>query len=563
MQRIKLYKCKKKKRSILILALFIGLLTGTSCQDVLDITPTDSLTEEQVFDDPALLEAFVNEAYRMTPHGFQEHGGLLPLSTLVDEAHSKGNTSTIGLIVDGHARPDFLHALDVWTGGSTSSRQSRNYKNYWVPIKQANEFLAHTGDSQVDQALLTTLTGEIKAIRAYAYFRLISHYGGVPLVTEPFSLDDWQVPRDSYEDVMNFVIDELNEAIDMLPLERTQENMGKLTRGAAMAIKARALLYAASPLNNPTNDQTKWQAAADAAKDVIDLGIYDLYPDYQEIFIEENRYNSEVIWGRPFIHIQDRQVYLERRLFPNGWQGHGHTPPLQNLVDDYETINGLLPENDPSYDPQDPYVNRDPRFYDTILFDGAPFKERTLETFIPDGLDSFQSDISSWNASETGYNLRKFITEEVDDIGSGNTDALWIYFRYAEILLNYAESMYQLGEEETAREYVNKIRNRPSVEMPDVTESGQELWNRIVHERRIELAFEEHRFFDVRRWMIATEVLSEDHKRMRIEKDPETGEKEYTILDLKPANFNEHNYLSPIPLEEIERNPLLEQNPGY
>jgi starch-binding outer membrane protein, SusD/RagB family len=563
MQKMKLYNLKRKKGSILILILFAGLFSGIACQDVLDITPTDSLTEEQVFDDPALLQAFVNDAYRMTPYGFQEHGGLLPLSNLVDEAHSKGNTSTVGQIVDGHARPSFLHALDVWTGGSTTSRQNRNFKSYWVPIQQANEFLAKTADSQVDQEVLTTLTGEIKTLRAYAYFRLISHYGGVPLVTEPFNLDNWQVSRDSYDDVMNFVIDELNEAIEMLPLDRSQENMGRLTKGAAMAVKARALLYAASPLNNPTNDQAKWQAAADAAKDVIDLNRYELYPNYLEVFIEGNSYNSEIIWSRPFIHIQDSEVFLERRLFPNGWQGHGHTPPLQNLVDAYETENGLLPENDPSYDPQNPYVNRDPRFYDTILFDGAPFKERTLETFIPNGRDSFQGEVSAFNASETGYNLKKFITEEVDDIGSGNTNAPWIYIRYAEVLLNYAEAMFELGNEGVAREYVNKVRSRPSVQMPDVTESGQELWNRIVHERRIELAFEEHRFFDVRRWKIATEVLSVDHKRMQVVKDPDTGEKQYNILDLKPANFNEHNYLSPIPLSEIERNPLLEQNPGY
>lgn len=553
----------KDKNLTLVSVFFIGLIfTLWSCQDdFLEVTPKDSFTEAAVFEDPALLEAFVNYAYRMTPHGYQEHGGLLPLACMVDEAHSKGNVATVGQIILGNQRPDFLHALDVWTG-SGQSRTSRNYRSYWAPIKQCNEFLANVIDSDIDESLLTRMTGEIKTLRAYAYFRLISHFGGVPLATEPFSLDDWQMPRNSYDEVMSFVLSELDEAIDMLPFSYTGNDIGRLTKGAAMAIKARALLYYASPLNNPDNDQTRWQAAADAAKAVIDLGEYELYPDYEGIFLEKTGWHSEIIWARPFIHITERQVYLERRLFPNGWLGHGHTPPTHNLVDDYEMITGNLPEDCPTYDPQNPYVNRDPRFYATILFDGAPFKERTLETFIG-GLDSFESPISSWNASETGYNMRKFIDEEEDDIGSGNTNAPWIYIRYAEVLLNYAEAMYNLGDEDTAREYLNIVRSREGVEMPAVTDSGEALWDRIVNERRIELVFEEHRFFDVRRWKIATEVLSINHTRMRITKDPDTGEKTYEVLDHLPANFNEHNYLSPIPLQEIERNPMLEQNPGY
>src|SRR5690606_28859952 len=145
----------------------------------------------------------------------------------------------------------------------------------------------------------------------------------------------------------------------------------------------------------------------------------------------------------------------------------------------------------------------------------------------------------------------------------GNSNAPWIYIRYAEILLNYAEAMYALGNEEVAREYINRVRSRPGVGMPPVTESGEELWDRLVNERRIELVFEEHRFFDVRRWQIAEDVLSIDHRRMSIHKDPVSGKKTYTVLEHIPANFEEHHYLAPIPLEEIQKNPLLEQNPGY
>jgi len=324
----------KAKRLILISALFAGLLfTFVSCQkDFLDIQPKNSLTEAAVFEDPALLESFVNYTYRMTPHGFAEVGGILPLATMVDEAHSKGNVASVGQILAGNARPDYMHALNVWTGGNLNNR---NYKSYWTPIKQCNEFLDKVSESEnIDHSLLTRMTGEIKALRAYAYFRLISHYGGVPLATKPFSVDDWQIPRSSYDDVMSFILSELDEAIDMLPLSYSGNNVGRITKGAAMAIKARALLYYASPLNNQGNDLSRWQAAADAAKAVIDLNVYELYPDYQAIFQEKTGYHSEIIWARQFIHILRREVYIERRLFANGWRGHGHAPPIQNLVDD-------------------------------------------------------------------------------------------------------------------------------------------------------------------------------------------------------------------------------------
>jgi starch-binding outer membrane protein, SusD/RagB family len=558
----------KEMKAFLIPALFLGfILTFTSCQeDFLELTPKDSYTEATVFDDPVLTESFLNYGYRMILHGFAEVNSILPLAAACDEAHAKGQVASYGPILLGNQSPSYLFVLDEWTGRG-NSRNSRNYKNYWIPIKQCNEFLEKIATSEIEELMIIRMTGEAKAIRAYSYFKLICNYGGVPLITKPFTLDDdFKIPRNTYDEVIDFVLTELDAAIDMLPLEYADNSYaGRVTKGAVMAIKARALLFYASPLNNPSNDLPRWQRAAEAAKDVIDLGKYGLYPDYKELFTVKGGYNEEVIWARPFDHILRREVYLERRLYPNGSMGHGHIPPIQNLVDDYEMNNGMkINEPGSGYDPQNPYVDRDPRFYATILYDGAPFLDRTLETFIPGGLDSFESTISSWNASETGYNLRKFITDEYEvDIGSGNTNALWPWFRYGEVLLNYAEANYFLGNEGICREYINMIRSRTSVNMPPVTESGQDLFDRLVNERRIELAFEEHRFFDVRRWKIATTVLSVSHKRMYITKDTVTGVKTYEVKEHLPAHFNEWNYLSPIPLEEIEKNSLLGQNPGY
>src|SRR5690606_20451627 len=191
--------------------------------------------------------------------------------------------------------------------------------------------------------------------------------------------------------------------------------------GAAMAVKSRALLYRASPLNNPQNDQQRWREAADAAKAIIDLGKYQLFPDYRTMFLEEQIYNNEMIWQRPYNQFDSPEaVYVELSLYPNGYNGFGQVHPLHNLVEDYETTNGLLPKDDPEYDPQNPYTNRDPRFYASILCDGAPFQGREVETFLPGGLDSNEGPVSAWNATQPGYYQLKFANEKIVNPSSNN-----------------------------------------------------------------------------------------------------------------------------------------------
>lgn len=533
------------------------IIAFISCdKDFLNITPKNSYTEAVVFDDPNLATAHVNYAYRLIPWGF-----IRPLqyARVSDEISGRGGGSSYWRILEGHATPTFTTLLNIWTPDG-----SYNFSK-WRPIKQVNEFLEKTESSTIEESLLNRLRAEAKTIRAYAYFRLASFYGGVPLITKPFKLDDdWKVARNSYDEIMSFVFKELDQAIPYLPLKYDNANNGRVTKGAAMAIKARALLFYASPLNNPGNDQSRWQDAADATKAVIDLNIYELYPNYKELFMEAEAWNQEIIWARPTNSDIDREARIEQLFYPNGWEGFGQVHPIQNLIDDFEMINGIkINEENSGYDPQNPYINRDPRFYYTILYNGAPFKERTIETFLPDGKDSPGGAVSSWNATETGYYPNKFITEEISGIGWETSNPPWIWFRYGEILLNYAEIMYNLGHEDICRNYINMIRSRPSVNMPPITESGEALWERLVNERRIELVFEEHRFYDVRRWKIAEKVFSKDRNRMYIWKDPETGITTYEVKLLHTAHFPPHMYWAPIPQDEIDKNGLLEQNPGY
>ncbi len=545
-----------------ILLIFMMALIFSCKKDVLDTSPTDRFSDDAVWKDGNLIEAFVNNTYREVPTSrcSQSYTSTaLIFAELTDELYGRGgNHNYINM---GNVTPAQLGALDFWTISGP---------NYYRTITKCNVFFSNIDGAPVEASFKNRMIGEMKVLRAYSYFRLASLHGGVPLITKPFNLtDDFKIGRNTYDECMNFVISELDAAAELLPESYSAALRGRITKGAALAVKSRALLYMASPLNNPSNDLAKWQKAADAAKAVIDLGIYSLFNNYKTQFLLANAYNSEAIWSRPYnttVSNEGSNPQNELRLYPNGYSGYGQVHPYQNLVDDFEMVSGLLPKDDPSYNPQNPYVNRDPRFYATILYDGAMFQGREVETFLPGGRDSREGPISSWNATETGYYVRKFIDETIvnpSNLNQGNSP--WLFFRYAEILLNYAEAKFHLGDEATCRQYINMVRSRPGVNMPPVTETGDALLTRLRHERRIELVFEEHRYFDVRRWKIAPVVLNTLPKRMDIVKNLTTGVKTYTVSTMPTFTFvfTDKNYLAPIPLSEIEKNQNLQQNPGY
>jgi hypothetical protein len=539
-----------------ILLIFSLTFVSSCLKDVLDKAPSSYFSDDAVWQDANLIRAFVDNTYRVTTTGFSDRA--CKLSGVTDECYRRGGGNNF--INSGNMTPSQVGLLEFWTNGRGCS--------YWVAITKCNKFFSNIDQSPIEESVKNNMIGEMKFLRAYAYFRLVAYYGGVPLVTTPFELtDNFDQPRNTYEDCMNFVITEFNDAAGLLPNTYSTESLGRITKGAALAAKSRALLYMASPLNNPTNDLTKWQAAADAAKAVIDLNQYSLYPSYKDQFLRANSYNSESIWSRPYNYsVSPEAVYVELAEYPNGYSGYGQLGPYQNLVDDFEMTSGKLPKDDPTYDPQNSYINRDPRFYATILYDGALFKGREVETFLPGGKDSNEGPISAWNASETGYYIRKFIDESItnpDEVNQGNSP--WIFFRYAEILLNYAEAEYFLGDENTCREYINMVRSRPDVNMPPVIESGSALLTRLQNERRVELVFEEHRWFDVRRWKIAPVVLNKPPQRINIVKNLDTGVKTYTVNTMGQFTFSftDKDYLLPIPRSEIAKNSSLDQNPGY
>ena len=461
--------------------LFTGILFS-SCDDFLEREPLDSVSDAVVWTDISLVDAYVSTTYSTLRAGWYWNSRLDIMS---DDGFGTEKPSA-HLVQRGELTPSNLGYLNY------------PWQEYYTTITYCNRFLDNLTEEKLenfrikDENKINRLIGEIRFLRAYSYFRLLAFYGGVPLITKTFTLgEDFMVERNSYDEILNFVVNELDEVADILPISYDAKDRGRITKGAALAIKSRALLYAASPLFNPQNDLSKWQLAADAAYEVISMGVYSLYPDYKKMFTEAGNYNSEVIWEFPTQQglKYNGEYRIERKMFPNGSQGWGHPSPTQNLIDCYETLNGLLPKDDPSFDSKNPFINRDPRFYYSILYDGAPWQGREIEVFLPGGKDSPQGN-EGWNASWTGYYIRKYVDESIMVPSNQNTsNPNWPFTRLGEIYLNYAECQFNLGNESIAREYLNKIRQRPSVNMPIIPNSvtGIELEKRIKNERRIEL----------------------------------------------------------------------------
>ncbi len=539
----------------IVIIVFLFILTLHACNDVLDILPTDKISETAVWNDATLIRLYMNGCYTSAyPQGLFR---TTQIGHATDELHSIKGSVYYNIIVRGDLTADNINTIHDYLN---------NWKKAYFLLRDVNIFFDKIEDAPIGEDIKNEMIGEMKFMRAFIYAQLIWRYGGVPIIDYVFELnDEYSVERNSYEQCVTFIIAQLDEAIALLPDKQTGANLGKASADAARALKSRVLLYAASAQNNPTNDLSKWQKASDAAKELIDTRRYSLNDSYQQTFLA---HNDEVIFAK--YHTQASALDLSRQVGRNGDYGWGSDSPTQNLVNAYEMSNGQMPyladgSVNPlsGFDPANPYDNRDPRFYASILYDGAIWMGRPTETF-SGGLDSREGPIESWNASLSGYYLKKFVPEDIPPIGGTVYPVTpYIYFRYAEILLNYAEAEFMLGHEEIARTYINQVRNRSDVRMPPVTESGEALLKRIRHERQIELVFEGHRYFDVRRWKIANETETKNIIGIAITKSP-SGVKSYTTKNLITRTWNDRLYLLPIPREEIDRSlGSLTQNPGY
>ncbi|MFL5740245.1 MAG: RagB/SusD family nutrient uptake outer membrane protein [Flavisolibacter sp.] len=591
---------------LMVAALVLG--TASCKKDFLNIAPLDAYSDEQVWKDPALAKTFVNNIYLGVPHGFSN----IMMSSMVDETMYNADFGSSN-VTKSLITPSDLSIFDpgFWTGNRERGVQ---WTTVYKFVRAANLFFEKIQKATFTESDKNNLKGEVYFLRAYLYHNLVEMYGGVPIIKRTFGLNDnFNVPRDSYENCVKFIVSDLDSAATLLPLTQTGNDKGRATRGAALALKSRVLLHAASDLYNSnaswagaytnkelvgytSGDRTaRWQAAKDAAKAVMDLGLYSLYKpnpanaaeatkNYGDIFISME--TSEDIFVRFFTpKIDENWDGYNPGLYnnPNGWHGWGSNTPIGQEVDAYEMADGSKFDWNIAAEKAAPYLNRDPRFYASINYDGAKWRPRPSDaagrdpvgivqtgyyekpdgTVLP-GLDTRNGPLEDWNGTYTGYYMRKFIDPGINAQYDKQVQP-WRYIRYTEVLLNYAEACLGLGQETEARQYINLVRKRAG--MPAITETGQALVDRYRNERRIELAFEDQRFNDVRRWMIAPGAYQNAQGvSIRYKTDASgnvTSAPTYSIINAQDRAWNPRFYFLPIKLDEMNRNDKLIQNPLY
>lgn len=554
MKTIKLYTSK-----YIMMGLATVLLLTASCKKVLEITPTDQVTDPLMWSNQDMVLTYTGNFYAQMFSGFS---GPHPNSSIFT-----GNLLS-DLTDDGEANSTIYNAY--WNGAYDSSNSPLNAMwsatsfGRWMYIRRANEFLAKIDAVPGDQNLNKRMKAEIRFLRAYYYFDLMNWFGPLPIITTAQNeLDESAfVAKATKDEFTDFLVKELTAAAADLPVTYASSDWGRITKGAALSMQARIQLYAG-----------RWTDAAATAKAIIDLKAYALQTSYSAVFANNNKMNTEVI-----LSVQangDRaQRYHSFDIYnqPPAFGGRGSTLPTQNLVDDYEMQTTGLPITNPlsGYDPQQPYVGRDPRFAATVLYDGAIFRGRALQLY-NGGIDLTVSGgiLAGW-VTNTGYYLRKF-TDESINLADANVASSqnWILFRYAEVLLNYAEAQNEaIGPDNTVYDAVNQVRKRAGMPNLPAGLSQTDMRTAIRHERRIELAFEDARYWDVKRWKLAVNLFStatNPIKKMEIIRNATTGVKTYTVKNLtKVRIFQEKHYLFPFPITEINKpGNKIEQNLGW
>lgn len=524
-------------RSIKILLFSIAtIILCQNCKKNFLVTVPDDRLSSQLFwktDNDAIYAA--NAVYRHLTEGA---GIFISWDAMTDIGMTHTPNLAIALLAQGQIDP-------------LSSRVEAEWSNAYSGIRSANSFFANVDKVQTDDpTLIPRLKGEVRVIRAYLYTRLASLFGDVPLITTEISVDESKkLTRTPVSQVWDFISEELTKAAGELPL--AQNDPGRITKGAALALESRAMLYAG-----------RYQEAADAAKQVMDLNVYALYPSYKNLFTYAAEDNQEVILDVQFIkNNYSNNIY--RILAPVSQNGSPQYFPTNNLVDAYDMANGLSIQDPGSgYDTINPYDNRDPRMHYSVFVPGDTLPNGKVLNDYP-GSGTSDEVGTSFIVSETGFYVRKYVNDE-DLPDPTNCGINIILLRYAEVLLNYAEAKIELNKiDATVYDAVNQVRQRPDVNMPVITagKAQDEMRQIVRHERLTELAFESQRFFDIRRWKIAGTVMQ--GRAYGITYADNNGHLQTVAVPGWNWSWNDRNYLWPIPQNEIELNPNLEQNPGY
>jgi starch-binding outer membrane protein, SusD/RagB family len=514
-----------------ILIAFIGLPLACG-KDPLDITPDGRISLDDVFKDEKLTEAYLNTAYNNIPSYFNAYHFWSFIAGISDEAKDS-DSGVEGNVLSTNWNPGNLsptsNPLEITAQAGVVG--NNRYNTYWKGIREANIFLENVNTANIpSEKNKNRFTAEAKLLRAFYYFELIKQFGPMPITDKPFTptTDYTKLVRPTFQANVDFIVKDCNEGINTpdLPIRITEESeRGRFTRAVAHAIKSQALLYNASPLWNPSNDIAKWAAAAKATKEALDEltanGNYVLYPNYGEYFeltsdISANPKDRETIFERPGSPSGTSFTTLNTIPRKSGFKAG--SCPSQELVDSYGMVSTgepailgysdedhLQPILNPGsgYNPANPYVGRDPRMAATVWFNGALYDNVAtrivpIESFVG-GLDGLIRN--NRKHTHTGYYLRKFINPKTQ-LGVAQPSR-WKKFHLAELYLNYAEAENEAaGPNDNVYNALNTIRKRAGMPNMKTGLSKEVMRDRIRNERQVELAIEEHRFYDVRRWKI-------------------------------------------------------------
>lgn len=549
-------------KSIYKIIIPVALLGLASC-DLLDKDIDTNLTKEQVFSDERYAAGFLNSAYREIINGYNRLDDAM-MSCATDEAICSFSGSEVHGYNNGAINPSYNPEEKIWDTMYEGIRKTNIF------LSELDEIIKSSGlidKSEVSQANYKRMKGEALFLRAYYHFELAKRWGNIQLVdtvlTEKSVLN---VKQSNFAGAIQFIANDCDSAMLYLqdPLKETikEDNKGRATKSSAIALKSRALLYLASSWNNPTDNKELWKAAADVALAFIQatgsgskigLDPSTLTASMTNLLYISSPYSKEVLFATSY----DQRNDIERNNLPISFSGRGYTNPTQELVDCFDILKGK------TYDPADPYANRDRRFNLYFYYNNQQplSKKEPILTYIggKDGLGR------SATATKTGYYMRKFTDFSLDMSKNQTARRAWIHFRFAEIILNYCEAMneYLEAPDNMVYQQLNKLRTRAGVATYQAgSMTKKEMREAIRKERRVELAFEEHRFWDVRRWMEGEKYLNQPIHGMEIHQNGD-GTYTYNVMEVEKRVFTSKMTWYPIPYKELLKNPNLKQNADW
>ena len=523
----------------------------TSCHDLLEKDPTDSYSETVAWSSESSLDMYVTYLYK-------------PLNGLSNFSSLSLTDGYTDLVKYGNGVPQTWSAHNKILLQQNTITSDNNPMSSWglyTDIFRENVFLRDAGiyGNKFSEDFLNIRIAEIRFIRAVNYARMIRIFGGVILRDETNGVDSEgqkDKARATEAESWDFVLKDLEFAARHLPKEWDSKWDGRLTKGAAYAYMCRTALFA-----------KRWDVAITAADEIKKLNKYDLMDNYEDVFKVAG--NKEIIFSIAY-KIPDMPHYFDRYFAPDGKQGIRRAVPTSELVDSYDMADGT-PFSWSGSMANDPYVGREPRFYASIIYNGATWKEKKIYTYV-DAENGFAAYIDNMNPGEkqtvTGYFIRKYLQENNADFDDKGSDQFWIEMRYAEVLLNLAEALAEQDyskNQDDALEALNEVRERVNLPKRTTEEApDKDSFMKLLRKERIcELAFEGFRYWDLRRWRLAGEVIDgkQAHGTKITKKDDNTYTYEQVSCDDNINRFfPERYYLLPIPVDELQNNPLCENN---